>query len=127
MMFSSGKHARLTDATPWLRPDGLRGATSNEAFWEVGEDIPFTPPIYAPRPEFDRPLTNTENPILRFFRAEVERYGDPAHGDYMRWLEPYARSQGRLILYGKPVIDTHADHARRVLILLDKMRTDTVA
>lgn len=74
---------------------------------------------WGPRDEFDN-----HNPILRYFRDEVARYGNPAHGDYARWLEPLSEP-GRMTLSGKILTAEHIDHARRVLTKLANLEGTT--
>jgi len=101
------------DPLPYVSKfSGARFSVSIRPFAEATRDQEW-----APRPEFARPPVN---PVLTFFREEADRYGDPAHGDYMHWLEPLfspgIKLSGRLITPGELL------HARRVLTLLQAAR-----
>jgi len=102
-MFSSGNNGHVhTDEQPWQGADESRRARYSR----------FAP-RFAPRPEFDRPLTNPANPILQAFReredignvyAVRQWFGFVCHPDH--W-------DGTICKATK----AQADHARRVFAL----------
>ena len=59
-----------------------------------------------------------DNPVLGYFRREVERYGNPAQGNYLAWLEGVHPGM-RLGATGETVTPQHITHAHRVLTRLE--------
>lgn len=115
-LYSSGKHAHLTaDPHPWLEPASGSRYLTRYAYL-TGERR-----IYAPRPEFNRPLTNPANPALAMFR---QMHGGRKGADLERAATAWASSLMHMSLAGSFTIH-EAKHARAVLQRLANLTTET--
>ncbi|MFE6967180.1 hypothetical protein ACFVAJ_18850 [Agromyces sp. NPDC057679] len=76
MAFSSGRHQKLTvDHEPWRFVFDESARTSNaERLPDGGYVNDWRSVIFDPRTEFDRPLHNPGNRILKEFRRTTMRY-----------------------------------------------------
>lgn len=100
--FSSGKHAKLTaDPEPFVDSVGTR--------WEPPKA--WRDEVWAPRPEFDRPLTNPANPALAMFR---QMHGRRSGADMEMAATAWASSLMQMSLAGSFTVH-EAKHARAVL------------
>lgn len=109
-IYSSGKHEKLTaDPQPWKNLSAHGGRWPHESRDPLNDAL-------RPRPEFDRPLNNPANPVLRDvrFHATNRRGGEVIAGVYREWLH-YARPGSHPDNWSEDITADQVEHARRVL------------